>query len=31
MTPKDGPLQLGSYEFESRLLVGTGKYETFEM
>ena len=31
MTPKDGPLQLGSYEFESRLFVGTGKYETFEI
>lgn len=26
----DAPLQLGKYTFRSRLLVGTGKYQTFE-
>lgn len=27
----DGPLRIGDYEFSSRLIVGTGKYETFEI
>ena len=31
MSLQDGPLRLGAYEFESRLFVGTGKYETFEI
>ena len=29
MSTKDS-LKVGSYEFESRLLIGTGKYEDFE-
>ena len=28
---KDEPLRIDSYEFNSRLIVGTGKYETFEV
>lgn len=27
----DGPLRIGSFAFESRLFVGTGKYATFEI
>jgi len=27
----DAPLVVGSHQFESRLIVGTGKYSTFEM
>ena len=27
----DKPLKIGNKEFRSRLLVGTGKYETFEI
>ncbi|QDU45357.1 Thiazole synthase [Symmachiella dynata] len=29
--PSDSPLVLGSHEFTSRLIVGTGKYATFEL
>ena len=28
---QDKPLKIGQYEFQSRLIVGTGKYETFEL
>ena len=28
---KDKPLQIGNYTFKSRLFVGTGKYETFQL
>jgi len=28
---QDEPLRIGPYEFRSRLIVGTGKYETFEI
>jgi len=28
---EDSVLKLGKYEFNSRLFVGTGKYETFEI
>ena len=31
MTREHDPLKLGPYEFKSRLFVGTGKYETFEI
>ena len=31
MNLKTKKLKLGPYEFESRLFVGTGKYETFEL
>ncbi|MCF7957294.1 MAG: thiazole synthase [Phycisphaerae bacterium] len=31
MTLPQSPLKLGPYEFDSRLFVGTGKYETFEL
>lgn len=31
MTIQDTSVKLGSYEFNSRLFVGTGKYETFEI
>ncbi len=31
MTEYKEPLKLGKYEFNSRLFVGTGKYETFEL
>ncbi len=31
MNQMDKPLKLGKYEFNSRLFVGTGKYETFEL
>ncbi len=27
----DGPLELSKYKFDSRLLVGTGKYKTFDI
>ncbi|MFT7462760.1 MAG: thiazole synthase [Pseudohongiellaceae bacterium] len=30
MIPGDTPLKIGKYSFNSRLFVGTGKYETFE-
>jgi len=30
MIPGDTPLQIGSYSFDSRLFVGTGKYASFE-
>lgn len=30
-TRSDRPLVLGSHEFESRLIVGTGKYRTYEL
>ena len=28
---QDEPLRIGDLEFQSRLLVGTGKYKTFEI
>ncbi len=28
---KDKPIQIGNYTFKSRLFVGTGKYETFQL
>ena len=28
---KDGPLQLGNHVFQSRLIVGTGRYETLDV
>ena len=31
MTKKNDKLNLGKYEFSSRLFVGTGKYTTFEL
>ncbi len=31
MTTAKNPIKLGDYEFDSRLFVGTGKYETFEL
>lgn len=31
MTVKDSKLKIGKYEFSSRLLVGTGKYSTFDI
>jgi len=31
MTSLDAPLNLGPYTFNSRLFVGTGKYQTFEI
>ncbi|MCA8997577.1 MAG: thiazole synthase [Planctomycetaceae bacterium] len=30
-TSTDGPLVLGSHSFQSRLIVGTGKYKTYEL
>ncbi|MGD9854553.1 MAG: thiazole synthase [Planctomycetaceae bacterium] len=30
-TALDGPLTLGSHQFRSRLIVGTGKYATYEL
>jgi thiazole synthase len=30
-TPSDAPLVLGSHRFASRLIVGTGKYATYEL
>ena len=30
-TSGDGILRVGSHEFHSRLIVGTGKYETFDI
>ena len=31
MTMQDTPLVLGGKEFQSRLIVGTGKYPSFEV
>ncbi|MBC7353886.1 MAG: thiazole synthase, partial [Thermogutta sp.] len=30
-TPLDTPLRIGSHVFTSRLIVGTGKYSSFEV
>lgn len=31
MVPSDSPLKLGTHQFHSRLIVGTGKYATFDL